>query len=386
MSRTSRNTDALTYDYGIEMTWHIPATLDQERIAAALGITPPEPEPLVLPPRPTLELNPAGAEMLSTLRTYLRNRGYSPRDADREARSLIRENTRNAIDRAERTLHVQLEDWEETCARLRYRATNAPRFNEERLFAHMTTHLSTAWLERGFPTDAGGWRVFRDCGAMEVNAPVFTTWEHFAHTYTHASTLATACGFETRRDGEFSSGGGHLHVNPRTHDKCFSADWRWYFAHDMAARPYLVWALLDPEDDNIRPASLSGNTDYDEDGAAYFYGNCYASHRQPSDAVTLELRFFEMPRSLDEQRLHVELVERWFTTIERNLANDRCPPSPVIWRNNAPVGWNVDRALTECARFARTIGLDSALRATFETVAERNITLRAAFTDEGVLR
>lgn len=362
MTTTRRNDDSYHHEIGMEMTWNLHPDWHQAVTADTLRdkFNGTSPEPPAAPERPTCPYT------LECRRAAYRAAGFSARDAHRSAMSDIRTWYRDSEERYQHQIRAQT-------ARDPYEQPEAS------IFRAVNARLQREWLTHYDAPTVGAFRTFRDDSAMEVNTPVLTTRAQLAFCHSHAEACATDLGLSVR-SADTTSGGGHLHLNIPG-ERCPPPAYLHWLCYDTAARPYIVWALLDPEDDNIRP-QRPPHTDWSIDAACT--GDCPSwgfINVNNQSCYTLELRCFEMPFNAAEQRAHAEFADTWLHWTRSQYDKDRQPSDrQCIWNNGRIRHWTEDRALTAWDAFIRrTLRLDTDTVATLNAIAARNITQRVAW-------
>jgi hypothetical protein len=130
----------------------------------------------------------------------------------------------------------------------------------------------------------------------EFTSPILTTLIQIEKYYTLVRSIADKNGWPSH-PRKWCTGGGHLHVS-RTH-----RSWVPSISQDKAQealnrQPFIAWAFNDPEDVD----GIHWKSHYD------------SMFRRRG---TLELRFFQAPRNLEEQLLHVQFADLWLRRIDK---------------------------------------------------------------------
>jgi len=179
--------------------------------------------------------------------------------------------------------------------------------------------------------------------SLEFKSPILTTLEEFRWYYDEIHALARKYRLPIRPKGQ-TTGGGHLH---QSQPGGWGVDLICWLPKDMVRRPYLIWLFLDPEDDES-----ACDQRFDR------FSRCWAVSPRYYGEGTFEFRLFEMPRSWDEQLLHLNFAEA-YTAWAKTKVSSRLQ-GRVTRKRYTPKNYPLRRASGEAREFLAEIGLDPA--------------------------
>lgn len=152
-------------------------------------------------------------------------------------------------------------------------------------------------------------RVYNDCGMVEVCSPVHKSIRKLFSFYRNVALSANKLGLKSW--SKINGGGGlHINVGIDTNQESFSD-----FYHNIVAmfviHPEINWVMNEPSDDhtanwlaNDEIVDMLSSADFDINSR--LGGKRYSINVKEPDHF--EIRCFEMPRSREELRMSVDLV------------------------------------------------------------------------------
>lgn len=235
-----------------------------------------------------------------------------------------------------------------------------------RLTDRIVTCLKDKWEPVGYRDKIGvvgvQWNGERE---IEVTSFVHRTMEQAEIFYRTATAGFEALGvkMETAKD---AGGGGHLHVTYNKRGGGLKKDTMFNLVWDTIARPYINWAFNDPNDATTSRAPidaishLMGNGQFNfGKGAAVRWAS--PGHRLAPPEIdeeygsvsnyTTEFRLFQMPKTWEEQRLHIEFVEAWAGAADRGTYMSRLGPIRPFKGGKARAWKSAEQCLNELGEF-----------------------------------
>lgn len=215
--------------------------------------------------------------------------------------------------------------------------------------------------------------TFPSSDQIEIHSAPLGTLEAITEFYSLNRSIADALGLKIRTRS-ISSGGGHLHLSPKAAPWGNASILR--ICKNAALRPFLSWAFCDPED------NLGSRCNYINIKRNFWLPQGRTRHIHYSHLFkTLEFRFFEAPRDLSEQLLHVQFAEALALAEFKNLRFALKYREIEIEGYDCTLflDWSIDRALSEFERCCQWLGLNFA---DYEAIATRNITTRFSYGEE----
>lgn len=159
---------------------------------------------------------------------------------------------------------------------------------------------STPWQK--FSKKWGIGNLTTDPGCVEWPSPILRSWKQAQEWYEFATSHAAAVGLTPFRDG-YMGGGGHIHMGKLSMPLICD------MFRDMVFRPYLSWALLDPNDDINGQALLTKG-----------YGNTYCEQASALNSqlahVAADAPFGFIERTYEDDRCHILSSRREYETVE----------------------------------------------------------------------
>ncbi len=169
----------------------------------------------------------------------------------------------------------------------------ATKMGFEFTFEHKTMNTASKlqkWGEHKCKPNCLGWYI-EGSGQLEINSPVFTEEDAVIKYYNYLRKYLGK-DFIPKRD-DSTGGGCHIHANVKDHH---------HVKRIMAVmynRPYLSWALNDPQD-NFNAEPLTGSCDW--------RACCHDAGEQLKGGKTVEFRMFDNPKNTTELRMFMRIV------------------------------------------------------------------------------
>jgi len=194
-----------------------------------------------------------------------------------------------------------------------------------RLNDRILTCLREKWEPVGYRDRIGApgvqWNGERE---IEITSYIHRTMEQAEVFYRTATAGFEALGvkMETSKD---AGGGGHLHVTYNKRGGGLKKDTMFNLVWETVARPYINWAFNDPNDATTSRAPIDQMNIIMNGGHFTFAKGASVRWAQPAHRqsmpsfdedgstreYTTEFRLFQMPKTWEEQKAHIEFVEAW---------------------------------------------------------------------------
>ena len=187
------------------------------------------------------------------------------------------------------------------------------------------TCLKEKWEPVGYRDKIGmpgiQWNGERE---IEITSNVHRTIEQAEVFYRTATAGFEALGIKMET-GKDAGGGGHLHVTYNKRGGGLRKDTMFNLVWDTIARPYICWAFNDPNDATTSRAPIDQMNNIMAGGTFNFAKGASVRWAQPAHRLskpsfddegaavdfTTEFRLFQMPKTWEEQKAHIEFVEAW---------------------------------------------------------------------------